>query len=252
MIEVQEVTKSYGAAVVVDRVSLSVPRGGMVALVGANGAGKSTLLSMMSRLAAPTSGRIVVDGLDVAEASGRDLARRLAILRQDTTVPARLTVQDLVAFGRFPHSRGRLTDRDRAPMERALAAMELEAIRHRFLDEISGGQRQRAFIAMVLCQDTDYVLLDEPLNNLDIKHAAAMMGVFRRLVEEMGKTVLVVLHDINVASCHADRIVALRDGRVIHDGPPAEVVRRAVIRDIYGLDAPVHDLEGHRVVFYFR
>ena len=252
MIELHDVRKSYGASTVVDGVSLTIPRGGIVALVGANGAGKSTLLSMMSRLMPLSGGRVTLDGDDITTLAGDVLARKLAILRQDNTLATRLTVGDLVAFGRFPHSKGRLTDEDRAQIDRATDYMELGAIRHRFLDEISGGQRQRAFIAMVLCQDTDYVLLDEPLNNLDIKHAVAMMGVFRRMVEDFGKTVVVVLHDINFASCYADRIVALCDGRLCHDGTPEEVIRPDVIQDVYGLETTVHELSGQRIVVYCR
>lgn len=252
MIEVSKVSKAYGRTTVVDDVSLSVPRGGVVALVGPNGAGKSTLLSVMSRLMAPTRGTVTLDGLDVARAAGDDLARRLAILRQDNQFAARLTVEDLIAFGRFPYSKGRLTEEDRGHIQRVIDYLELEPFRHRFLDEVSGGQRQRAFIAMVLCQDTDYILLDEPLNNLDIKHAVAMMRLFRHTADALEKTVVVVLHDINFASCYADRIIAMRDGRVVHDGPPERIIRPEVIRDVYDLETTVQEISGQRVVLYYR
>ncbi|WP_268595839.1 ATP-binding cassette domain-containing protein, partial [Escherichia coli] len=140
--------------------------------------------------------------------------RRLAILRQDNHLPLRLTVRDLVAFGRYPHTGGRLTLDDKVHIDRAIAYLELEPLADRYLDEMSGGQRQRAFVAMVLCQDTRYVLLDEPLNSLDMKHAVAMMGTLRRAADELGKTVVLVLHDINFASAYADRIVAMKAGRV--------------------------------------
>ncbi|QGQ20129.1 ATP-binding cassette domain-containing protein [Cellulomonas sp. JZ18] len=252
MIEVRGVTKRYGATTVVDDVSLDVPDGGLVALIGPNGAGKSTLLSIMSRLLPADAGTVLVDGMDVTTTRSDVLARRLAILRQDAHVGSRLTVRDLVTFGRYPHSKGRYTVEDRAHVERALDFLDLQPFAHRFLDELSGGQRQRAFVAMVLCQDTDHVLLDEPLNNLDLRHAVGMMRLLRRATDELGKTVVVVLHDINVASCWSDRIVAMKDGRVAHDGPPAEVVRPEVLSDVYDLDVAVHELDGQLIGTYYR
>ena len=252
MIEVRNVTKRYGATTVVDDVSLDVPDGGLVALIGPNGAGKSTLLSIMSRLLAPDAGQVLVDGLDVRTTASDLLARRLAILRQDAHVGSRLTVRDLVTFGRYPYSKGRYTVEDRAHVERALDFLDLQPYAHRFLDELSGGQRQRAFVAMVLCQDTPHVLLDEPLNNLDMRHAVAMMRLLRRATDELGTTTVVVLHDINVASCWADRIVAMKDGRVAYDGPPEQVVRSEVLSDVYDLDVAVHELDGQRIGTYYR
>ena len=213
MIDIQSVSKRYGDSVVVDGVTLALPAGGVTAIIGPNGAGKSTLLSMISRLLPLSEGRVLVEGLDVARADSRELARRLAILRQDNHLPLRLTVRDLVAWPlsaqrRPAHAGGQGTRRPRHRLPGA------GALADRYLDEMSGGQRQRAFVAMVLCQDTRYVLLDEPLNSLDMKHAVAMMGTLRRAADELGKTVVLVLHDINFASCYADRIVALKQGRV--------------------------------------
>ncbi|HEY0293293.1 MAG TPA: ATP-binding cassette domain-containing protein, partial [Hansschlegelia sp.] len=175
MIETSGVTKAYGDAVVLDGVDLKIPAGGLTSIIGPNGAGKSTLLSIISRLTPMTSGSAWVDGLDVSRTPTDQLARRLAILRQENHIAARVTVRDLVSFGRYPHSRGRLTLKDRAHVDQALGFLDLEPLADRFIDEMSGGQRQRAYVAMVLAQDTDYVLLDEPLNNLDMKHSAAMM-----------------------------------------------------------------------------
>lgn len=252
MIEVEHVSKSYGSAVVVDDVSLRLPRGGLVSIVGPNGAGKSTLLSIISRLLPMTSGRVRIDGLDIATAPGDDLARRMSILRQDNHAISRLTVRDLVAFGRYPHSKGRLTAVDREHVGRMLAYLDLEDLAGRFLDELSGGQRQRAFIAMVLCQDTDYILLDEPLNNLDIKHAVALMKLFRRTADEMGKTFVMVLHDINFASCYSDRIIAMRAGKVVRHGPPEAIITPPVIAEVYGLETTVQTVGGKPIVHYYR
>lgn len=251
MIEIRNVTKSYGAATVVDDVSLTVPPGGITSLVGANGAGKSTLLSIIGRLLEPDSGTVLVDGMDVRTTPGPVLAKRLSVLRQENHLPVRLTVRELVAFGRFPHSNGKLTAVDREHVDRAIEHFELTDLAHRHLDQLSGGQRQRAYVAMVLCQDTDYVLLDEPLNNLDMRHSVQMMRRLRRLADEFAKTVVLVVHDINFASCHADTIIAMKNGTVIAQGDTAAMMSPAVLREVYDLDITVHDLDGHRIGVYF-
>ncbi|MBB3900327.1 iron ABC transporter ATP-binding protein [Roseococcus suduntuyensis] len=252
MIEALGVTCRYGATVVVDDVTLRLPAGGITSIIGPNGAGKSSLLSVISRLLPAASGRVLVDGMDVAVTPGDVLARRLSSLRQDNHLPARLTVRDLVAFGRYPHSKGRPTAADRPHVERAISYLGLEAQADRFLDELSGGQRQRAFIAMVLCQDTDYVLLDEPLNNLDMRHAVAIMRLLRRAATELGKTIVLVLHDLNFASCHSDRIVAMREGRVVMQGPPEAIMRPEALREIFDIEASVHEIGGDRIAVFYR
>lgn len=251
MITASNLTKSYGGTPVLQDVSISLPRGGVTALIGPNGAGKSTLLSLIARLATPDGGQVTVDGLDVARTPSAVLAKKLAILRQENHLVARLTVRELVGFGRFPHSRGRLTPADHAAIDSALTYLDLRPLEARFLDQLSGGQRQRAFVAMVLAQETDYLLLDEPLNNLDMKHAQAMMRLLRAAADDLGKTVVVVLHDINFASVHADRIVALRDGRIFATGTPAEIVSPEVLRDLYAMEMAVEEIGGRRIALYY-
>ena len=251
MIEIQEVTKSYGGTAVVDRVSLTLPTGGLTSIIGPNGAGKSTLLSIVSRLMPMNTGKVLVDGLDVSRAAGDVLARRLSIMRQDNHITARLSVRDLVAFGRYPYSKGRVTAADAEHIDRSIAYLGLEPYQNRFLDELSGGQRQRAFIAMVLCQDTDYMLFDEPLNNLDIKHAVETMKLLRRLADDFAKTVVVVLHDINFASAYSDRIVAMQGGRLAFEGPPQDMIVPARLQAIFDVDCRVHAVGDTRLVNYF-
>ena len=258
MISLTDVTKSYDGTVVVDGVRLDLSEGGVTALVGPNGAGKSTLLSCIARLLEPDSGRVTVDGLDVFTARSEEIARRLAILRQDNHLAVRLTVRDLVSFGRYPHQRGRSPigglrpdAEDVAQIDRAIGLLELEELEGRYLDEVSGGQRQRAFVAMVLAQDTDYLLLDEPLNNLDLRHSAQMMHLLRRAADELGKTVLVVVHDINAASVVADDIVALRGGRVIAAGSPEEIMDPDLLEEIFEVPVSVHDVDGQRIALHF-
>ena len=250
MISIDNVSKRYGAAIVVDGVTLTLPRG-ITSIIGPNGAGKSTLLGMIARLLPMSAGTVTVGGLDVTATPTDALARRLAILRQDNHIAARLSVRDLVAFGRFPHSKGRLTAEDKAHVDRAIAYLGLEPLADRFVDEMSGGQRQRAFVAMVLAQDTEFVLLDEPLNNLDMKHAVGMMRLLRRAARELGKTIVLVLHDINFASVYSDHIVCMQDGRVAHQGTPDDVVTPQIMRDVYEIEVKVHRIGGQLISVYY-
>jgi len=251
MITTRGVTKHYGTSCVVDDVTLSLPAGGITSIIGPNGAGKSTLLSMISRLMAMDAGSVLVDGLDVSTTPSQVLARRLSILRQDNHLTARLTVRDLVSFGRYPYSRGRLTTTDGAHIDQALGYLDLLELADRFLDELSGGQRQRAFVAMVLCQDTDYVLLDEPLNNLDMKHATGMMKLLRRAADELGKTVVLVLHDINFAAWYSDTIVAMKQGKVVGQGDTQAMIDPVILSEIYDMDIQVHQIGGRKISVYY-
>ncbi|MDO6440743.1 ABC transporter ATP-binding protein [Marinobacter sp. 2_MG-2023] len=252
MIEARGLSKKYQDTLVVEDVSLQIPKGGLTSIIGPNGAGKSTLLSMISRLTPMSVGTVEIDGFDVTRTSGPELARRLSILRQHNESSLRLTVRDLVAFGRFPHSGGRLTTEDQKHIDEAIQYLELEEYQQRHLDELSGGQRQRAYVAMVMCQDTEYVLLDEPLNNIDMRHAVGMMQLLRRAADEKGKTVVVVLHDINFASCYSDHIIAMRRGQLAYQGMPEQIIRNEVLTDLYDIPTSVHELNGQRICTYFR
>lgn len=252
MIALDGATKRYHSQTVLDGVTIELGDDGVTALIGPNGAGKSTMFGLIGRLIKPDAGAIEVDGMDVSVAPSHELAKTLAVLRQDNHIAARLTVHDLVEFGRFPHSRGRLTVDDRTHIDQAIDYLDLNEFRERFLDELSGGQRQRAFIAMVLAQDTKYVLLDEPLNNLDLKHMTEIMKLIRRMADELGKRVIVVLHDINFAATYADRIVAMRDGRVIADAPADEIMRPDVLEEVYGTPVDVREIDGQRVALYYN
>ena len=252
MIDVLDAVKAYGEVRVVDGVSLRLPRGGLTSIIGPNGEGKSTLLSMIARLVAIDGGQVNVDGLDVTRTRSDVLARRIAALRQENHITSRLTVRDLVTFGRYPHSKGRTTPEDLEHVARALEFLDLVPLADRFLDELSGGQRQRAFVAMVLCQDTDVLLLDEPLNNLDPRHAVSMMERLRAATDQLGKTVVVVVHDINVAAFYSDHIVAMSDGAVMYEGPPHAVICSDVLTSVYGLPVEVHEIAGRPHATYFR
>lgn len=251
MVKVRGVSKSFGPKQVLRDVSLDIAKGQVTTLIGPNGAGKSTLLSLMSRLLPKDSGQILIDGREIGQWRSDELARRLAILKQTHHLNIRLTVRELVEFGRFPYSHGRLTREDREIVDEALNYLELHDIAGKYLDQLSGGQRQRAFIAMVLAQDTEYVLLDEPLNNLDMKHAVQIMRIMRGMADDLGKTVVLVLHDVNFASAYSDQIVALKDGRVAAAGTPDELIRSDVLGEIYEMEIPIETVGGCRVCIYF-
>ena len=202
--QIKDVTKKYNGKPVVDAVNLEIPKGKVISFIGPNGAGKSTVMGIISRLIAKDSGLVSFDGTELEKWKSKELSKRLAILTQSNNIQMKLTVRELVAFGRFPYSGNRTTKEDEEIIEQAIAYMELEEFRDRFIDELSGGQRQRALIAMVIAQDTDYILLDEPTNNLDIYHATNMMKIVRRLCDELEKTIILVLHEINYAAFYSD------------------------------------------------
>lgn len=251
MVIVEEVTKKYGNKNVIEDVSVIIEKGKITSFIGPNGAGKSTLLSMISRLLPKDHGKIFIDNKEISQCKTEELAKKISILKQSNHLNVRLTIRDLVSFGRFPYSKGNLTKEDIKHVDQAIAYMELEDIQDRFLDELSGGQRQRAFIAMVIAQDTEYVLLDEPLNNLDMKHSVQIMHVLRRLVDELGKTVVIVIHDINFASCYSDCIVALRDGKIVARGTTPEIINPKVLKEIYDMDIHIETINQNRICVYF-
>lgn len=250
MIRIENVSFSHRTTPVLHDINLTIPKGGVIALIGANGAGKSTLLSLMSRLLPLQTGRIEIEGLAVNGTPDHALAKVIAILRQDTTVSSRLRVRELVGFGRFPHSRGRLTPNDRTIIDAALAQFSLSDLADRFIETLSGGQRQRALVAMAFAQDTDYLLLDEPLNNLDMYHARALMLTLSDIARNRGKTIVVVLHDVNQAAAHADRIVAMKGGRIVADGTPGEVLTPETLEAIFGFSMRVEKIDGKPVVLH--
>lgn len=248
---VADLTKSYDGKTVVDSVSFEIPKGKVLSLIGPNGAGKSTVMGMISRLIARDTGGIQLEQQDLNHWKSRELAKKLAILTQHNNIQMKLTVRELVAFGRFPHSGNRLTEADHQMIDQAISYMELESVQERFLDELSGGQRQRAYIAMVIAQDTEYVLLDEPTNNLDIYHSSNMMKIVRRLCDELGKTVILVLHEINYAAFYSDYICAFVNGRVAKFGTVDEVINKQTLSDIYQVDFEIIHINGRPLSVYY-
>ena len=247
---VKEITKRYDGKAVVDGVSFEIPKGKVLSLIGPNGAGKSTVMGMLSRLIARDSGFVDIVGLGQ---DGEPLAQLPAFPARDLR-PLKIhktAVRELVAFGRFPYSGGRLTQEDNEIIDRAIAYMELGDFEEQFIDELSGGQRQRAYIAMVIAQDTEYILLDEPTNNLDIYHATNLMRIVRRLCDELGKTVILVLHEINYAAFYSDYICAFVNGKIAKFGTVQEVITKENLSDIYKVDFEIMQIEGKPLSIYY-
>jgi iron complex transport system ATP-binding protein len=251
MVEVKNLLKTYNHKKVVDDVTLKIEKGTMTSFIGPNGAGKSTLISIITRLIAKDSGDIQIDGQDLLKADSNELAKKISVLKQSNTINLKLTVRELVAFGRFPYSKGKLSKEDEKKIDEALEYMELKDMQNKFLDELSGGQKQRAHIAMVIAQDTEYIFLDEPLNNLDMRHSTQIMKILRKLVDELGKTILIVIHDINFASCYSDNIVALKDGKIVKQGRACDVIDACVLKELYDMDIEVQEVGDKRICVYY-
>ncbi|MGX7197251.1 iron ABC transporter ATP-binding protein [Enterococcus olivae] len=242
MIKLNNIKKSYTEEVQIGSLNIEIPKAGFTSLIGPNGAGKSTTLLMIGRLLSMDEGHIEVAGMDVSTSKSKDLAKVLTILRQENHFVTRLTVRQLVGFGRFPYSKGRLTKQDEEIVSKYIDFLGLTTLENRYLDELSGGQRQMAYVAMVLCQETEYVLLDEPLNNLDVARSVQMMTHLRKAADEFGRTILTVMHDINFAAKYSDRICAMKNGQIAAFGSVDEVMQPKVLTNIF--DTNIEVIEG--------
>ncbi|TLX61797.1 cobalamin/Fe(3+)-siderophore ABC transporter ATP-binding protein [Stutzerimonas nosocomialis] len=235
-LEAQGLGLAYGDRQIVRDLSLRIPEGQVTAIVGPNGCGKSTLLAGLSRLHAPTQGAVLLNGQPIDTQRSRDVARQLALLPQQATAPEGLTVYELIQFGRQPHQ-GLLRQwsaQDHAIVEAAMAAADLSELAHRPLESMSGGQRQRAWIAMAIAQATPLLLLDEPTSALDLGHQIEVFELIREL-SAAGKTVVMVVHDLSSACRYADYLVAMNKGRIIAEGPPRDIVTPALVEQLYGV-----------------
>ena len=248
--QLKNVGKSFGNQAILEDIQLNISPSKFTAFIGPNGAGKSTLLSIMSRLLKKDQGFLSIKGKEIEAWNSKELAKELTILKQKINYQSKLTVEELVSFGRFPYSQDRLTKEDFKKVEQALEYLDILDLRDRFIDTLSGGQLQRVFIAMVLTQDTDFILLDEPLNNLDIKQSISMMKILRSLVDDLGKTIIIVIHDINIASQYVDEIVAFKDGKVFYQGTTNQVMRKEILDPLYEMDITLGESNGNKACIY--
>ncbi|OLF36027.1 iron ABC transporter ATP-binding protein [Psychrobacter sp. C 20.9] len=252
MIKLNNISHHIGKQKILHDITLSLPTAQVIALIGPNGAGKSTLFSVMARLQPLQSGQVsfAVDNeeRDIVSCQARTLAKTVAMLGQDNHVQGRLRVHELLMFGRYPYHQGQPTVGDQQKVQEILERFELEPLAERFLSTLSGGQRQRVLIAMIVCQDTPYLLLDEPLNNLDMYHAGRLMRELRTLSHSQQKTVVIVLHDINQAAQFADTVVTMKAGEVMAVGRPADVITQETMKDLYNVDVTVLNHQGRPVI----
>ncbi|MDF2555754.1 MAG: iron dicitrate transporter ATP-binding protein [Microbacterium sp.] len=237
----EELTLSYGDRTIVEGLDLVIPPGSITAIVGANGCGKSTLLRALARLISPREGQVVLDGKALHGRPTKEIARTLGLLPQSPLAPEGIAVADLVGRGRHPHQKllARWSAHDYDVVARSLAATGIEELADRSVDELSGGQRQRAWIAMALAQETDILLLDEPTTFLDVAHQVEVLDLLTDLNRERGTTIVMVLHDMNLAARYSDHLFALRAGRIVASGAPDDVMTSELIREVFDLDALV-------------
>ena len=252
MIKINNLSHHIGKQQILHDINLSLPPAQVIALIGPNGAGKSTLFSVMARLQPLQAGQVsfAVNGeeRDIVSCDARTLATTVAMLSQDNQVQGRLRVHELLMFGRYPYHQGRPTANDEQKVAEIIERFELAPLADRFLSTLSGGQRQRVLIAMIVCQDTPYLLLDEPLNNLDMYHSGRLMRELRDLSHSLQKTVVIVLHDINQAAQFADTVVTMKEGQVMAVGTPAEVITQETMKALYNVEVTILRHQGRPVV----
>ena len=250
ILKTDNLCKDFKKQKAVNNVSITVRENSIYGLLGPNGAGKSTLLSLISRLLPKEKGYLYIKGQEIESWDSLNLAKELSMLKQKVDYQVKLTVEELISFGRYPYSQGRLSTEDYQKIDQAITYMNLDTFRKRRIDQLSGGQLQRVNIAMILAQDTDIILLDEPLNNLDIKQGILMMKTLRSLVDDLGKTVVVVIHDVNVASQFVDVMVAFKDGKVFSHGSPDQVMTEDILGRLYDMKITIADIDGKKICLY--
>lgn len=245
-IEVKNLDVSYGANRIIEDMNLSFPKGKISIIIGANGCGKSTLLKTIARIVKAQGGQIYINGKDIRQQSGKNLAKQVAVLPQSPKCPEAITVRELVAYGRFPYQKamGGMTAYDKEAVERALEKTDMTELANRLVHTLSGGQRQRAWIAMTLAQETDMILLDEPTTYLDMSYQLEILQILEELNLEKKITIIVVLHELNLACRFADHIVGLKNGKVICEGKPADVITEHTLKEIYGIEATLAKSTG--------
>lgn len=240
-IETKDLSICYDDHLVVDSLNLSIPEGKITSIIGPNGCGKSTVLKTIGRIIKKQKGMVYLDGEDIVKISTKEIAKKMAILPQTPTAPSGLTVKELVSYGRYPHQKGfgKLTTEDKKIVEWAITVTKLNEFQHREIDNLSGGQRQRVWIAMALAQQTDLILLDEPTTYLDMAHQLEVLELLKELNKTQKCTIVMVLHDLNLASRFSDMIVAVNGGKIKASGTPKDVITKDNLKEVFQIDATI-------------
>jgi iron complex transport system ATP-binding protein len=251
MITLENVTQSYGDKVILKDINLTIKDGSITAIVGSNGSGKSTLLKAISKLIPIKTGDILIDNESIYN-TPRDMAKTVAMLRQNHQINLKLKSYDLIAFGRYPHSKGRLTKDCKNMIEKTMEYLEIDHLANRFIDTLSGGELQRVLLAMILVQDTKYILLDEPLNHLDLHYSLDMMKLLKRFIKDFNKTVVIIMHDINMAAAYCDYGVAMKYGEIAFQGTMDDLMTSDTLSHIYDYPIRVETVNSCKVCVYFN
>ena len=241
-LDLKNISGGYGSKSILEEVSFSVEKGEIVSILGANGCGKSTLLKIAGRLQKPFSGTVFLDNEELRRIPGKNLARRMAILSQTAEIPDGMTVEELVALGRYPYRESASETREQ--VNAALKEMEIAEFGKRDLSTLSGGERQRARLAMTLAQNPQYLLLDEPTTFLDVRCQFEILELIRKLNRERNITVLMVLHDLSLASVYSNRLLFLKNKRILHSGTPEQVMKPEIIREVFGIETKIIETEN--------
>lgn len=240
-IEGVSLSAGYGNGSIINDLNIKIPEGKITSIIGANGCGKSTILKTLSRMIEPEKGSVLLNGKEISKLPGIEVAKQMAILPQSPTAPKGLTVEELVAYGRYPHQKGfgKLNEKDRDKINWALEITGLSEFRERDVDALSGGQRQRVWISMALAQDTDLILLDEPTTYLDLVHQLEVLQLLQKLKEETGRTIALVIHELNMAARFSDHMIAVRSGEIIAYGSPEEIMTPEILSEIFMIDSVI-------------
>ena len=240
-IEIKELQAGYDQTIVIPKMNLTLPKGKITMIIGSNGCGKSTLLKSIARIIKPVKGEIKLEGKTLKELAPKDIARRMAVLSQNPIIPSKITVQELVAFGRYPYQKAfrTMTKEDHDIITWAMEETEVLELKDRDVAELSGGQRQRVWIAMTLAQKTDILVLDEPTTYLDMAHQLEVLTLLKELNEKNGTTIVIVIHELNLAAKFADHLVGMKKGELIFEGKPLKVLTKENLRQLYGIDANI-------------
>jgi len=252
MLELKNVNLMLNEKPILKDINFLVENNKITALIGANGAGKTSIFNCIARFLLKYEGSILIDGEDIKTIKHKEYAKLISTLKQSSQINLRITIYELVCFGRFPHCGGRLKDIDKEKVLSAIEYVGLSEIKNKYLDELSGGERQRAYIAMIIAQDTKYILLDEPLNNLDMKYSVEFMILLNRLVKELNKTILIVLHDINMAASYCDYMIALKDGNIHYQGSPDEMLNKKILDEVFDHDFCIANVDGQKTCIYYN
>lgn len=249
MIAIDKIEKSYGKAQILNDICCEFPKGKVTAIVGENGSGKSTLLSILGKYLNPNDGGVFIDAIHYTEFSRQVYAQKVATLRQSNSVQAKITVKEFVSYARYPHTKNKLSNQDYAIVDECLKLLSCDQYADKYLHELSGGQVQRALLAAIFAQDTPIILLDEPLNNLDLKHSHELMRIIKSYAELKNKTIVVIMHDINMVYQYANYALALKDGKIVHCGPINTFKDTSVLKAIYDLKFGLFEMNNQCVAF---